>query len=245
MAIGCGERRRVDAVERVGPVQVPPAAGGMGATVLVPVLTPGARGGVAAGLLHAAATVLVDGVRGRGRVLRSRMALAVAKEAAGLLRVQAVYLQGRAGGRGALGLRVQRGGGRRQRAFPPDTSPLSAAVSLRQLPEHSRRWRRRRRRRRRCSSTVLAVRVGGARTLRRKAALLVKLAVRAGDCSKYWRGFPKVHPSDPRIHWTRVCGEPLHVNSSANSIVCIQINNKSYRVDLLDALATPHVHKVV
>lgn len=165
VSIGAVEQERVDAVESVGSVQQPPAAGWMRVIVVVlaPMLIFHARGGVAAGLLHAA-TVLLNSVRRRRGVLLSeivlvQLVLAVAKKPAGLLcDAQTVDLQRRAGGRGALSLRVQGGGGRRQRALPPGTSPLStaaaaAAVSLRQFHKHNRR----RRRRRSHISTVLAV----------------------------------------------------------------------------------------
>ena len=144
-------QQRVDAVESVGPVQVPPAAGWMRlVVVLVPMLILHAGGGVAARLLHAATVVLLlSGVkRRRGtlppEIVLVQLVLAVVQEPAGLLRhVQIVDPQRGAGGRRALGLRVQRGGGRRQRTLPPDASPAAAvaaaAASLRQFPEHNPR----------------------------------------------------------------------------------------------------------
>lgn len=59
---GAAGQQRVDAVESVGPVQVP-AAGRVGLMVvlLAPLLIFHAGGGVAGGLLHAA-TVLLDSV---------------------------------------------------------------------------------------------------------------------------------------------------------------------------------------
>lgn len=185
-------------------------------------------GGVAARLLHAA-TVLLNSVKRRRGMLPSeivlvQLVLAVVEKPAGLFcDVQIVDLQRGAGRRGALGLRVQGGGGRRQRALPPDTSPLAAAaVSLRQFPKHTSR--------RRCYIfAILAVRVRGVSILRRKVALVVKVVVDAGVCSKSQRGLPNVHPqgigrslllrldpSGPGIHWTRVRREPLHGKTASN-----------------------------
>lgn len=183
--------------------------------VLTPMLIFHPGGGVAEGLLHAA-TVLLNSVERRRwmlppEVVLVQLVLAVVQEPAGLLRdVQIVDLQRGAGGRRALGLRVQRGGGRRQRALPPDTSPrCSAAVSHGQFSKHTPR-----RRRRRYSFAVLAVRVRGVRVQRREVALVVEVVVKAGVRSESLRGFPNVHPqgigrslllrldpSGPGIHW--------------------------------------------
>lgn len=218
---GAAGQQRVDAVESVGPVQVP-AAGRVGLMVLLllllaPLLIFHAGGGVAGGLLHAA-TVLLDSVEGRrGLVVPPQIVLvqlvlaAVAEEATRLLcDVQIVDLQRRARRRGALGLRVQGGRGRRQGALPPDASPLSAAFSLGQFSKNNPR--------RRCYIfAILAVRVRGVTVVRHKVALVVKVVVDAGVCFESLRGFPNVHPQgigrslllrldprDPRIHWNRV-----------------------------------------
>lgn len=185
--------------------------------LLAPLLIFHAGGGVAGGLLHAA-TVLLDSVEGRrGLVVPPQIVLvqlvlaAVAEEAARLLcDVQIVDLQRRARRRGALGLRVQGGRGRRQGALPPDASPLSAAFSLGQFSKNNPR--------RRCYIfAILAVRVRGVTVVRHKVALVVKVVVDAGVCYESLRGFPNVHPQgigrslllrldprDPRIHWNRV-----------------------------------------
>lgn len=215
---GAAGQQRVDAVESVGPVQVP-AAGRVGLMVvlLAPLLIFHAGGGVAGGLLHAA-TVLVDSVEGRrGLVVPPQIVLvqlvlaAVAEEAARLLcDVQIVDLQRRARRRGALGLRVQGGRGRRQGALPPDASPLSAAFSLGQFSKNNPR--------RRCYIfAILPVQVRRVTVVRHKVALVVKVVVDAGVCFESLRGFPNVHPQgigrslllrldprDPRIHWNRV-----------------------------------------
>lgn len=206
--------------------------------VLAPVLVFRPRGGVAAGLLHAA-TVLLSGVKRRTlppEVVLVQLALAVVQKPAGLLcDVQIIDLQRGAGGRGALGLRVQRGRGRRQRALPPDISPLSAAaVSLRQFPKHTPR-------RHRDVFATLPVRLRGVCVLRREVALVVKVVVDAGVCSKSLRGLPNVHPqgigrslllrldpSGPGIHWTRVSRENLFTGKMASNLakerLCTQEN---------------------
>lgn len=166
-------------------------------------------------LLHAATVLLCAAERRRGmlspQVVLVQLAFAVVEETAGLLgNVQVVDLQGRAGRRGAFGLRVQGGGRRRQRAFPTDTSPLFAAFSLGQFPKNTPR--------RRCHIfTVLAVRVRGVAILRHKVALVVNVVIEARVCPKSLRGFPNMHPqgigrslllrldpSGPRIHRSRV-----------------------------------------
>lgn len=183
--------------------------------VLAPVLILYAGGGVAERLLHAATVLLCTAERRRGmlpsQVVLVQFAFAVVQETAGLFgHVQVVDLQGRAGRRGALGLRVQGGGRRRQRALPPDASPLFAAFSLGQFTKNTPR-------RRRHIFTVLTVRVRGVAILRHKVALVVNVVIDAGVCPKSLRGFPNVHPqgigrslllrldpSGPRIHWNRV-----------------------------------------
>lgn len=137
--------QQVDAVESVGPVQVLPAAGGVRLVVVVvlgPLLVVHAGGGVAGGLLHAATVLLLlDSVQGRRGSMPPQIVLvqlvlgAVVQKAARLLRhAQVVDVQRRAQRRRALGLRVQGGRGRRQRALPPDAPPLyadaAAAFSL-------------------------------------------------------------------------------------------------------------------
>lgn len=212
---GVGQER-IDAVKGVCPVQVPPAAGWVWlVVVLVPVLILHPGGGVAERLLHAATVLLCSAERQRGmlpfQVVLVQLAFAVVQETAGLFSdVQVVDLQGRAGRRGAFGLRVQGGGRRRQRALPPDTAPLSNAFSLGQFTKNTprRRWH---------NFTVLAVRVRGVAILRHKVALVVNVVIDAGVCPKSLRGFPNVHPqgigrslllrldpSGPRIHWRRV-----------------------------------------
>lgn len=171
-------------------------------------------------LLHAATVLLCAGERQRGmlpsQVVLVQLAFAVVQETAGLLgHVQVVDLQRRAGRRGALGLRVQGGGRRRQRALPPDTSPISTAFSLGQLTKNTPR--------RRCHIfTVFAVRVRRVAILRCKVALVVNVVIDNGVCPESLRGFPNVHPqgigrslllrldpSGPRIHWSRVYRQPL------------------------------------
>lgn len=119
-------QQRVEAVEGVGPVQVPPASGRMGLVVLPagPRLVSAPGGGVAARPEHAAA--VLGGRRG-GRVLLPEVVLVQPADVQKLLlvlrHVQVVRVGRGAAGRGALGLRVQRGGRRGQRAFPPDAPP--------------------------------------------------------------------------------------------------------------------------
>lgn len=179
--------------------------------MLVPVLILHPGGGVAERLLHAATVLLCAAERRRGmlpsQVVLVQLALAVVQETAGLLGdVQVVDSQGRAGRRGAFGLRVQGGGRRRQRALSPDTFPLSAAFSLRRFTEKKPR-------RRRHIFGVLAVRIRGVAILRNKVALVVNVVIDARVCPKSLRGFPNVHPqrigrslllrldpSGPRIH---------------------------------------------
>lgn len=77
VSIAAVGHERVDAVESVSPVQMPPAARWMGlivVVVLVPMLIFHARGGVAEGLLHAA-TVLLDSVERRRDMLPSQVVL--------------------------------------------------------------------------------------------------------------------------------------------------------------------------
>lgn len=131
---------RVEAVESVGPVQLPPAAGWMWLIVvlLAPWMVLHPCGGVAAGLLHAA-TVLLNSVKRPSEAVLVHLPLTVVQKLLGLVRrAQTVDLKRGAVGRGAVGLRVQRGGGRWQGALPPDASPLSAAaVCPRQFTKHS------------------------------------------------------------------------------------------------------------
>lgn len=185
-------QQRVEAVEGVGPVQVPPAAGRMGLVVLPagPRLVSAPGGGVAARTEHAAAVLLLGGRR-RGRVLLPEVVLVqpalaeVYKLLPVLRHVQVVHVQRGAAGRGALGLRVQRGGGRGQRALPPDAPPLTA--SPRQFPEHEPRWRR-------YVSAELTARVHRVRVLHRKVALVVRVVVNAGIRTQSLRGPPEMHP---------------------------------------------------
>lgn len=184
-------------------------------------------------LLHAATVLLCTAERRRGmlpsQVVLVQLAFAVVQETAGLFGdVQVVDLQGRAGRRGAFGLRVQRGGRRRQRALPPDTSPLSTAFSPGQFTKNTPR--------RRCHIfTVLAVRVRGVAILRHKVTLVVNVVIDAGVCPKSLRDFPNVHPqgigrslllrldpSGPRIHWSRVYRQPLHKDKMARGCLATE-----------------------
>jgi len=80
VAIAAGGQQRVEAVERVGSAQMPPAAARLGLVVMVLLLAApmlmGFRtgGGVAAGLLHAA-TVLLNGVNRRRGILLPEVGL--------------------------------------------------------------------------------------------------------------------------------------------------------------------------
>lgn len=158
-------------------------------------------GGVTGGVSGAAAALLgaVDGQQPEVDLVQ--FPLAVVKRLSRILRLaQPVDMKRRATRRGALGLWVQGGRGRRQRALPPNTSSVASTILLpRRLLKRGTR---------RCPSSVVALTVRGVAAWQ-KAELVVMVVVVHGDKSKAAGGFP-VHPrsflvwldpSGPGIHW--------------------------------------------
>lgn len=118
-------QQRVDAVKGVGSIQWPPAP----VWVMLVVLALHAGGGVTGGLLHAAAALLSAVEGQQPEVDLVQLPLAVVERLSRIVRLaQPVDVKRRAARRGALGLRVQGGRGRRQRALPPNTSSVAPAV---------------------------------------------------------------------------------------------------------------------